>query len=174
MPACAATTARGKPCRKRAMEGSELCAFHLGRVGRKTMLTQQLADQLVAMLRAGNYITVAVRAVGISRQTFGDWMRRGRSDKSADAEFASFRRRVEQARAEAEVRHVAQIANAAADSWQAAAWLLERQHPERWGRVSVRLREEAPPQPEPVAVAPTDDPFTEVDELAEKRRNRNG
>lgn len=169
---CSATTTRGERCRKQAMEGAEVCAFHLGRVGRKTLLTPQLADQLVAMLRAGNYVTVATRAVGISRRTFAEWMQRGRSDKSADAEFASFRRRVEQARAEAEVRHVAQIAQASADSWQAAAWLLERQHPERWGRVSVRLREEAPPQHEPAAVAPTDDPFTEVDELAERRRNR--
>jgi hypothetical protein len=165
---CAATTVKGEPCRKAPMAGSDLCAFHLGRAGRKTLFTAELGDQLVAMLKVGNYVAVACRAVGISRQTYHDWMTRGEAD-GADPEFREFRRRVEKARAEAEVRAVARIARAQEESWQAAAWMLERQHPDRWGRPSVRIREEAPPaEPEPV----TDDPFKEVDELAERRLQR--
>jgi hypothetical protein len=49
---------------------------------------------------------------------------------------------------------------------------LERQHPERWGRVSVRARDEAPP-PAPAPASPAD-PFDEVDQLAERRRQRDG
>jgi hypothetical protein len=171
-PLCTATTATGAPCKNRAMEGSDRCVSHLGRVGRRTLLTSEVAEQLVAMLRAGNYLNIALRAVSVSRQTFHDWMRRGRSDDPGDAEFKLLRARVEQARAQGEARAVAQIAQAGATSWQAAAWLLERQYPDRWGRVSVRLREDEPPPQAPAEGS--DDPFAEVDELAEARRRRNG
>jgi hypothetical protein len=64
------------------------------------------------------------------------------------------------AEALSEPRLVASVAKAAAmGQWRAAAWLLERRHPERWG---ARTREVEP------AVSP--DPFAEVDELAARRR----
>jgi hypothetical protein len=176
MARCVAFTAAGEPCRNPAMRGLDRCNVHagLGRVGRKTLLTSAVAEQLVAMLRAGNYLHVTLNAVGVSRQAFHDWMKRGRSGAPEDAEFTELRGRVEQARAQGEARAVAQIAQAAATSWQAAAWMLERQYPERWGRVSVRYRdEEGPP---PAAAVPVDqtDPFAEVDELAERRRRNGG
>jgi hypothetical protein len=172
-PRCTATTAKGEQCRNPAMEGSDRCVSHVGPVGRKTLLTSEVAEQLVAMLRAGNYLNVALRAVSVSRQTFHDWMRRGRSDEPSDVEFRLLRDRVQQARAQGEARAVAAIAQAATSSWQAAAWLLERQYPERWGRVSVRYRDDdGPPVPEVSAGPENDDPFSEVDELAEARRRR--
>jgi hypothetical protein len=72
------------------------------------------------------------------------------------------------ARATEETRLVAVIAAVAGKgNWRAAAWLLERQHPERWGaqrRVQVELQPESKP----------DDPCREVDELARLRRERLG
>jgi hypothetical protein len=70
--------------------------------------------------------------------------------------------------ATSEVRLVALVAQAAArpGGWRAAAWLLERRHPERWGQPGRVERNEPPPAP------PYDDPFREVDELAERRRRR--
>jgi hypothetical protein len=169
---CSATTATGRPCRALAMQGSERCVFHQGsRVGRQTLLTQETADLIVVMLRAGNYVQVAARAAGISRQTFHDWMRLGRSLAPKNSAYRDLRLRCDQARAEGEARLVAQIANAAATSWQAAAWLLERQDPARWGRVSVRMREsELPALPAPVIEPePETGAFHEVDELARVR-----
>jgi hypothetical protein len=121
------------------------------------------------MLRAGNYIGVCCHAVRITRQTFALWMQRGLSDADADAPFRDFRERVEQARAEGEVRNVTHIAKAATTSWQAAAWLLERQFPERWGRPSAPQRQDVEKDEPGEAEF---DPFAEVDELAERRRSR--
>jgi len=167
---CTGTNVQGKPCGSYAMAGHTLCAAHLGRVGRKSMLSPELQAQFLQMLRAGNYIEIATRAVGISRQTFYEWMERGKSDAPDDAQYRELREAVAVARAEGEVRAVAHIASAARENWQAAAWLLERQYPDRWGRASVRTRDEAPPQPEPSE--DTTDAFSEVDELADARRRR--
>ena len=172
---CTATTLRGDACKNRALPGSERCAVHvrpdtLG--GRPTKLTPELADRFVAMLKAGNYVTVAAHAAGLHRSTITVWLRRGQSQRVVDAPYREFRERVEQARAEGEVRNVAQIASAARESWQAAAWLLERQFPERWGRPSSPQRREQPPDEPAVAAAVAADPFEEVDELAERRRKQ--
>lgn len=156
------------------MHGSDRCASHLGLGGRKTTMTDEVRDNLLAMLRAGNYIEVACRASGVPRRTFDEWMQRGKSGLPADEPYRAFRELVTKARASGEVRNVAAIAAAAPESWQAAAWLLERQYPDRWGRVSVRLRDDVPMPPEPAEAVDEFDPFAEVDELAERRRNTAG
>jgi hypothetical protein len=172
---CSQLTTKGEPCRKRAVKGSDRCAAHLGRTGRHTLLTPSVADQLVTMLRAGNYLEVACRAVGVHRNTLAEWLRRGRVARVGDEDYAQLVERVDQALAEGEVRNVAHIAATARDNWQAAAWLLERGYPERWGRVSTRYRlpPELPPEENPATPARTGlDPFAEVDELAAKRQAR--
>jgi len=160
---CTSKLPDGRACRNHAMHGAEHCASHLGRArGPDTILTDELADRLAAMLSAGNYLDVACRACGISRGAYRKWMLMGRSPKHPT--HKRFRDRVEQASAIGETRAVVIIAEAARDNWQAAAWLLERTNPERWARPSQR---EKPPQAEPVPRA--DDPFAEVDELAARR-----
>ena len=172
---CTQTTHQGTQCRNNCVPGFDRCVSHLGRVGRHTLLTPELADNLLAALRAGAYLHVAARAVGIRRETLADWMRRGRE---GDAPFAELLTQIEEAQAAGEVRNVATVANAARENWQAAAWLLERGYPERWGRVSTRLRlpdkppEEQATPPPASALTDRDDPFIEVDELARKRQKR--
>lgn len=168
-PKCKHTTKRGVRCTNYAVTGSDSCSVHMGRaIGHPTTLTSDVADQIVASLRAGNYIVVATKAAGVPRQTYNAWMARGRSTAAADEPYRDFRARVERARSEAETRAVAQIASAARTNWQAAAWLLERTAPERWGKPSVRLRDE-PAKPAEPAMTTTPDPFAEVDELAQRR-----
>jgi len=100
----------------------------------RALLTPELADRVVTLLRASNNANVAMRAVGVHRRSFDNWVARGASDKPEDELYRSFRERVEAARAEAEARSVAQVAKAAGEDWRAAAWLLERTAPERWGK----------------------------------------
>jgi hypothetical protein len=155
------------------MRGSDRCSSHLGLGGRPTALTDEVADQLVTMLRAGNYLHVAVRAAGVPKRTFADWMQRGLSPLAKHKQFRELRERIESARAAGQARHVALISKAATDDWRASAWLLEREYPHLWGAVSVRLRQpEEEPEVAEVVVPDEDDPFREVDELAEARRRR--
>jgi hypothetical protein len=165
---CSATTAKGEPCRGSAIEGSTLCMAHIGRNGRKTTLTEATTNHLAQLLKAGNYLQVAVSAAGVPLSTFTLWWKRGDPDKAdpADELYRDFRERMDRARAEGEARNVALIAAAGPDNWQAAAWMLERSYPERWARPSQREKPETPETP----VKPND-PFAEVDELAERRRN---
>jgi hypothetical protein len=67
----------------------------------------------------------------------------------------------------AEERLIGLVAQGAKTNWRAAAWLLERRYPQRWG--PVRPQDESEPAP-PVLAA--DDPFAEVDMLAARRRAR--
>lgn len=169
---CVATTRAGRPCANAAMHGAERCAAHLGRaVGPETALTDEITDRLVLMLRAGNYIDVACRAAGIAKATYHKWMALGRSQAPRHTAHRLFRERVQRASSEGETVNVAVIASAARSNWQAAAWLLERQAPERWGRVSVRARDGVAPLAVP-EIATADDPFAEIDELAEVRRRK--
>lgn len=173
MRVCSAKTAKGEPCRGYAMAESDVCSAHAGVVGRRLTMTEEIVSQILVLLRQGNYIGTVCQAVGLPRRTFGEWMARGKSDSPDDSIYVDFREQVTQARAVGEARSVASIVTASKDDWKAAAWLLERQYPERWGKTSVRMRDEAPPEPE-AEVAPEDDPFAEVDELAERRAGRTG
>ena len=151
------------------MHGSDLCSVHLGRTSKPSTLTSEVAEELVTAILAGNYLAVACRAVGVSRSTLSVWMQRGRSSAPVDAPYRELRDRIERARAQAEARHVAIVTRAAIDgNWQASAWMLEREFPDRWGRVSVRVRDDAPP-PVEIEQPDEDDPFAEVDELAARR-----
>ena len=167
MAQCVQQTAKGEQCKKAALAGADRCAFHLGpHIGMRAQLSMELIEQLCSILRTGNYATVACRAVGIDTSTLRRWM------KSDGALFNVLRERVERARAEGEVRNVALVSQAATTSWQAAAWLLERQYPERWGRTSVRMRDLTADDEIDEPTTDDSDPFAEVDELAAARLRR--
>ncbi len=104
----------------------------MARRGRPTKLTPEIANQIVMAITTGNYIETAAAFAGIHKDTLYDWLKKGARAKSGP--YQEFSDAVEKALAESEVRDVTLIANAAKDNWTAAAWRLERKHPERWGR----------------------------------------
>lgn len=85
--------------------------------------------------RKGLTRKVAARVAGISPTTLYKYLRE-------DAEFAQ---RVKSAQADGEESLVDLIREHAADTWQAAAWLLERRYPDRYGPPKQRLQHEVTP-----------------------------
>jgi hypothetical protein len=165
---CVATRADGHPCEAPAMIGATLCVAHIGRVRNTPTMTGEIVDRIVRAVGAGAYLAVAIASAGVPQSTFYDWWKRGADGEPGDAPFREMRQRVERARAEGEVRNVGLIAAAAQESWQAAAWMLERSYPDRWARPSQRDLT-IPPTTEPT---PEEDPFADVVDLAERRRSR--
>ncbi len=106
-------------------------------MARPTKLTPEVHDKIVTAIRAGNYIETASAYAGISKPSLYAWLKRGAAEASGP--YHDFSAAVEKALAEAEMRDVDVITQAAAANWQAAAWRLERKFPDRWGRRMVTL-----------------------------------
>lgn len=115
------------------------------RTGRPTLLTDELEQRIVNVVKSGAYLDDAAAYAGIARSTLFQWLATG---KQADTKHANgheltdheqrcraFMDAVETARAEAGLRNLALIQTAAQEgAWQAAAWYLERTNPKKWGR----------------------------------------
>jgi len=111
--------------------------------GRKTKLTPEVREKIVAAIRAGNYAIVAAEYAGISSTTFYRWLQQGADAKTGI--YKDFRDAVKRAERTAEVRAVAIIQRHMDDNWQAAMTYLERKFPDRWGRRD-RLRLDVNPK----------------------------
>jgi len=100
-------------------------------VGRTTILTETIQARMVQAIEGGNYAPTAAEYAGIGVSTHYDWLKKGESGESPYAEYLEA---IKKAEAVAEVRNVTLIQNAAANTWTAAAWYLERKHWDRWGK----------------------------------------
>jgi Homeodomain-like domain len=164
---CAANTKAGRPCRRAPLAGEDLCAVHRGGpVGRPPALTPEIEARIVAAVSAGAHLSVAARAAGVSRQTLHRWRARGAAEP--EGPYHRLAEALERAEAEAEVRQVALIARAGQTQWRAAAWLLSRRAPERWGRGAAERAVQAPASevPSSPATERLDLRLLEDDELA--------
>lgn len=117
-------------------------------MGRRTKLTPTIQETIVRALRLGMYQREAAQAAGIDPETYYRWLRQGEQQQSG--KYRVFCDAIKTAMAEGERALLTRIQMAANEgTWQAAAWILERRHRERWGR-SVEVRNS-----EPVKVALT-------------------
>ncbi len=101
--------------------------------GRKPKLTKELIELLGTALQNGNYIETACDFAGINRATLYRWLQESEED-DAKPILKELSDTVRKARAQAEMRNVLRIQKAADDSWQAAAWWLERSQPKKWSK----------------------------------------
>jgi transposase len=103
-------------------------------MARPSKLTRDTEETIVAALRAGMTDDVACGMARVSRRTLQAWLARGAQPGRAHARHRAFRAAVERVRADCEASLVARMTLAAQrGNWHAAAWLLERAYPERWG-----------------------------------------
>ena len=98
-----------------------------------TILTPEIRDAVVAMIRNGNYIETACRAAGISQDCYYRWTKLG---EAGEWPYCELTQALKTADAEGEA-HLVGVIRKAADSgpqyWPAAARILESKH-ERWAR----------------------------------------
>lgn len=100
-----------------------------GKIATKLDIIQK---PLLDRIRAGTPIRQACASVGLSKDTFYDWMRKG--EAAASGQHKEFYEAVEKAKADAVIESVLIIRKAAKENWQAAAWFLERCHPDEFSR----------------------------------------
>ena len=121
------------------------------KAGRKTKLDEKRLKKVVEGITAGLPYDTACALAGITYQTFLNWMRAGEAAESG--KFFEFFEEVKKAEAIAESVHIANIKNAGKSGvWQADAWMLERRHPEKWGRREQIKQEISGPEGEPLKV----------------------
>jgi hypothetical protein len=99
----------------------------------KLKLTPQLQKQIGDNITLGMPLKFAAEAAGITEPTFYNWLKRGESETKG--QFFEFSEHVKECQAKAVQLHLKLITKAATEgSWQASAWILERRHPEEFGR----------------------------------------
>lgn len=92
-------------------------------IGRPRKLNETHRREVLALLATGGGLGLAARYVGCSRQTI-------RREAERDEEFG---RQLREAQLSASLQPLNTLQGAAKTNWRAAAWLLERAHPEKFG-----------------------------------------
>ncbi len=107
-------------------------------MARPTKLTPEVAERIVAAIRAGNFPEPAARSAGVSPATLYRWKRLG--GQEASGPHRDLVEAIRRAEGEAEVHAIAVIRKQMPGDWRAALAYLERRHAERWGRRAAEER----------------------------------
>ena len=126
--------------------------------GRPSKLTPEIVAKVQEILPVALYIETVAAYLGIDRQTFYNWRARGEREhkrlqrnkakpRAKEELYLQFHDAIEKGLADGEFLNALLIRQAANDgkSWYAAAWLLERRFPDRWGQ-KQRLEHSGPGQ----------------------------
>ena len=131
----------------------------------QSILTDELINELCNHIQDGAYRSVACQKLHLNYETLKSWMKKG---KKGVEPYNQLYQQIIQAEAEAEIRKLGIIQNAANEytqttqktsvdadgrtkteetksthrgDWRAATWFLERRFPDRWGQPKVDLLE---------------------------------
>lgn len=109
-------------------------------------LTDAIIRQVGKLLRAGNYQQTVQGYIGVSHTSWYNWIKRGNAAIDAvienpeapldwrDALCIRFVREIAQAEADSVIVDLSTIRAASKKNWQAAAWILERRHPDMFAQ----------------------------------------
>jgi hypothetical protein len=101
-----------------------------------------LKHRIVEAVRAGASRTAAAEAARVSRSSLHLWLKRG---ASGEEPYLSFAAKVRAAEGELELELLEVIKKHSVNSWQAAAWILERKFQKRWAIRKDRQDRKGPP-----------------------------
>lgn len=114
----------------------------MGTRGRKPkiLIAPEIAEQICDGIRAGMPKRLAVAGV-LDESTFYDYINKGEADmaKGKDTVYSEFAKQVKEAEKCFLTRNLKVIEAATADTWTAAAWLLERRFPDEYGRNRIEI-----------------------------------
>jgi transposase len=96
-------------------------------MARPSKYTPEAVSRILQALEVGTPYKHAAAFGGISEDTFSRWLKR----------HADFAESVKAAESRAMVGRLVRIRQAETESWQAAAWWLERRYPTEFGRKTV-------------------------------------
>lgn len=131
------------PSRARSSDPSVRKPPELNPPGRPTRYSDALGDQLCNLISAGVPMRVAARSLGIGRSTLYDWRNYGAQGIEP---YVTFEAKLKRALSRAEASLTLNLVSAAKKDWRAAAWWLERRHPERYGAKQTMRVEKALPE----------------------------
>lgn len=109
-------------------------------MARPTKLTAEVHEQIISLIKLGNYRETAAAAAGIDRLTLRAWLRKG---AAGNRTYAKFSKEMDKAEAEAESAHVLRIVSASIEDYRAATWILSRKYADKWGdKVQLIVQEQ--------------------------------
>jgi transposase len=115
---------RGAKIGKRPKKGEQGPAMDDARL-------DKIVDEVARAIALGMTQTDAARAAGVQPRTFESWLEKGRAGNPAYARIVD---PIDNARALGQRSLADRIAKASNKDWRAAAWILERRHPQTWGK----------------------------------------
>jgi hypothetical protein len=102
-------------------------------IGRPQAYSPEKAAKIIAAVRKGLPYKLAAAAGGVSFNTFARWRNDG-SNPDGQPHFRQFLNQLREAEAEAAGRLLGLIEKSAKTNWQAASWILEKRHPDLFGK----------------------------------------
>ncbi len=102
--------------------------------GRPCLLTSELEAKLLSAIEGGLPLKQSAMLAGVCYETLNRWRKRGEIE-GAPPEFRHFCQALQRSEAIAMQRLVSQVSKAGNTDWRAAAWILERRHPNEFGKI---------------------------------------
>lgn len=116
-------------------------------MARPTKLSPAVLEKVCEGVRLGMSYERAAERVGISATSLREWVRK---DEAGVPRYRGVGAALQKARADGETRLLARIVKAGEEDWKAAAWILERRHPESYAK--IERRELSGPNGDPLKV----------------------
>lgn len=106
-----------------------------GKVGRPSRFNAEVLEVICKGVKLGLSYERAAENAGVSRSVLHRWIA---ADNAGKAQYRGVCDALAKARAEGETRLLARVIKAGEEDWRAAAWILERRHPENYARMERR------------------------------------
>jgi hypothetical protein len=108
-------------------------------------INKEAVEKILEYLPRVMYLETAAALAGVSHRTLQDWLKRGKEVRrrarrtgepipQAEEMYANLAAAIKAVVAHAEMVALGQVAGASQYDWRAAAWMLEKRFPSRWGR----------------------------------------